>query len=162
MTVTHAGTLTVVRESFAMLAAAIEGLPDEALAWIPAPNTNSITVLTAHGVSATRFFLRCGSGEVGSMAGYRATERAEAFAARGTTAKALLTLIQDFVAEAETILRGGTEAHLGARVEWADVENPPPARTGAGSLFAAIGHLREHVGQAQLMRDLWLARESRA
>jgi hypothetical protein len=32
-----------------------------------------------------------------------------------------------------------------------------PDRNGAGTLMAAIGHLREHVGHCQLMHDLWLA-----
>lgn len=158
MTPTHAGALQIVRESLAFLTSAVADLPDEALEWKPLPSANSATVLVAHAVSASRFFLRAGSGKVGSMPEYRATERAAAFRASGVPKATLLQMISDFLVEAEAILDEGTEAHLAATVSLPVNDGMPvPDRNGAATLFAAVGHLREHVGHVQLMHDLWLA-----
>ena len=72
MTPTHAGALQITRESLAFLRAAIDDLPQSALDWKPLPRRNSAAVLVAHAISATRFFLRAGSGYVGSITEYRA------------------------------------------------------------------------------------------
>ena len=158
MTPTHAGVLQVTRESLAMIRAAVEDLPESALDWKPLPSANSAAVLVAHAVSATRFFLRAGSGNVGSLIEYRATDRVEAFRTHGTSKLALLEMLTAFSAEAETIVSAGTEDHLRAPVHMSSNDNlTVPDRNGAGTLFAAIGHLREHVGHLQLMHDLWLA-----
>lgn len=137
---------------------ALQGLPDDALLWKPAASANSLAVLAVHTVTATRFFLKCGCGQVGSIAEYRRTERAEAFQTSSATVAGLLAAFDALAREAETILAAGDERHLLLTVSWPDADPPVPSRTGAGSLFAAVGHLREHVGQAQLTRDLWLAR----
>jgi len=158
MTPGHAGALQIVRESLAFLRSAVADLPQEALDWKPLPSANSITVLVAHAITSTRFFLRAGSGDVGSIAEYRAGERAEAFRTANVPKQQLLEMIDAFPAEAEAILSQGTEAHLAGPVSMPTTDNlPVPERNGAGTLMAAIGHLREHVGHCQLMHDLWLA-----
>ncbi len=158
MTPTHEGALQVTRESLYFLRSAIEDLPDQAMDWKPLPGASSFAVMVVHCVTSTRFFLSAGSGRVGSLIEYRAGERAEAFRTAGVSKGALLELIDGFEGEASDILSPGTEAHLGARVELNVNDNlPVPLRNGAGTLFAAIGHLREHVGHVQLMHDLWLA-----
>lgn len=158
MTPTHAGALQITRESLSFLRAAIDDLPQAALEWKPLPEANSLSVLVAHAVSATRFFLRAGSGYVGSITEYRAGERADAFATSGVSKEDLLDLIDRFVDEATAILGEGTEEHITGEVEMPTTDNlPVPTRNGAGTLMAAIGHLREHVGHVQLMHDLWLA-----
>jgi hypothetical protein len=158
MTPTHAGALQVTRESLAAIRSSLNDMPPEALDWKPLPQANSITVLVAHCVSATRFFLRAGSGHIGSMVEYRATDRVEAFRASGIGKTELLAMLNDFGTEAEAILGEGTEDDLTSTVELPVNDNlPVPTRNGAGTLFAAIGHLREHVGHVQLMHDLWLA-----
>ena len=50
------------------------------------------------------------------------------------------------------------DADLAVTVDGAGEQTDVPTRTGLECLFHALAHLREHVGQAQLMRDLWLAR----
>ncbi|MGE3075597.1 MAG: DinB family protein [Dehalococcoidia bacterium] len=158
MTPTHSGVLQVTRESLTMIRSAINDLPEDALDWKPLPTANSASVLVAHAVTATRFFLRAGSGSVGSLTEYRATERAEAFRTKGLSKAHLLEMLTAFSAEAETIVAAGTEQHLAAAVSMPSNDNlAVPDRNGAGTLFAAIGHLREHVGHLQLMHDLWLA-----
>ena len=159
MTPTHAGALQIVRESLAFLRASVEDLPQDALDWKPLPTANSATVLVVHSITATRFFLNAGCGTVGSIADYRANERAAAFRARGVEKAELLAMIAAFGSEAESIVSAGTEAHLSATIEMPTNDGMPvPTRSGAGTLFAATGHLREHVGHVQLMHDLWLAR----
>ena len=158
MTPTHAGALQIVRESLTMLRSAVDDMPQEALDWKPLPSANSMTVLVAHSLTATRFFLNAGSGNVGSMVEYRAGERPAAFRTTGLPKAELLAMIDAFSAEAESIVSGGTEAGLASTVELPTNDGMPvPTRNGAGTLFAAIGHLREHVGHVQLMHDLWLS-----
>ncbi len=158
MTPTHAGALQITRESLAFIKAALADLPEEALEWKPLPAANSVTVLVAHAISATRFFLRAGSGQAGSMVEYRATERPAAFRASALSKARLLEMLAEFSTEAEAILATGTEAQLAAVVSLPTNDGlPVPDRNGAGTLMAAIGHLREHAGHIQLMHDLWLA-----
>lgn len=160
MTPTHQAALDVARQSFGMLKEAIAGLPDEAFDWTPAPNTNSLTVLTRHSLAACRFFFGAVSGEPGSIAEYRKGDRAEAFRAQGGTATTLTAAIDAGVRDLAVILAPGAESHLAAMIGWPAEAPDVPTRTGAEILVNGIGHLREHVGQAQLMRDLWLARQA--
>ena len=96
------------------------------------------------------------------MSEYRAGERAEAFRTAGVAKQQLLDMLAAFEAEAEGILVAGTEAHVSGTVSLPTNDNlPVPDRNGAGTLLAAIGHLREHVGHCQLMHDLWLAEHPR-
>ena len=141
-----------------MFTEALEGLPDEALAWRPdAENTNSMAVLATHCVTATRFWLGLGAGQIGSIDEYRKRYRAPSFEVSGAAAGELKAQFDAALAELADVMARGTEAHLTARITWP--EDPSMTPTGAEALFRAVGHLREHVGQAQLMRDLWLARK---
>ncbi len=158
MTPTHEGALQITRESLHFLRSSIGGLPEEAMDWKPLPGASSLAVLVVHSVTATRFFLRAGSGEAGSLAEYRSGDRADAFRTAGIGKGDLLGMVTAFGGEAEAILAKGTGEHLAARVELNAADDMPvPVRSGAGTLFAAIAHLREHVGHVQLMHDLWLA-----
>jgi hypothetical protein len=160
MTPTHQATLDVSRQSLGMLKQAIAGLPDDAFDWAPAPNTNSLTVLVRHSISSARFFFGVASGRPGSFAEYTKGDRSEAFAAEGGNAETLRQAIDDFLPEFETILAGGRDEHLTEMIGWPEEAPQMPTRTGMEVLIAGVGHLREHVGQAQLMRDLWLGRNS--
>jgi uncharacterized damage-inducible protein DinB len=157
MTPTHAAALQVTRDSVAMIVEALDGLPDEAAEFTPAPNTNSIAVLVAHCVTSTRFWLADGAGGVSSIVRYRAADRAPAFQTHGQSIAALRELAGTLPGDAEIILARGTEANLTEVVAWPEDRGEAP-RSGAVCLVHAVGHLREHVGQIQLMRDLWLAR----
>ena len=159
MTPTHQAALTTVRDSFAMLTEALAGLPDEALSWRPeAENTNSIAVLATHCVTATRFWLALGAGQIGSIDEYQRRFRAPSFEVFGAAVGELDGRFAAVLEELGAVMANGTEAHLSARIAWP--EDPSVTPTGAEALFRAVGHLREHVGQVQLMRDLWLARRT--
>jgi hypothetical protein len=115
-----------------------------------------MAVLVRHSLSALPFFFACSAGKVGSIAAYRAGDRAEAFQEQGGSAKELQALIGKAMPALEQILASGSQEALDAVVEW-PTEDPTLRRTGLEALINIVAHLREHVGQAQLMRDLWLA-----
>jgi uncharacterized damage-inducible protein DinB len=156
MTTVHHAAFVVAEESFAMLRDAVAGLPNEALDWKPAPESNSLNVLVLHSISATKFWMAAGAGAQRSIADYRESERAPAFEAKGRSAAELEAAINTAIEDLKDILSKGTEEHLVAEVSWP--EDPSMTKTGARGLFHAIAHLREHVGHAQSVRDLWLAR----
>ncbi len=158
MTPTHAALLPILRNSLTMLREALDGLPDEATAWTPAPNTNSLTVLTVHSLTSIRFFLGNGCGQVRTITAYRAEDRTPAFASQGEPTVDLIARIDSGLPQLEALLANAAEADLTAAMTWPPEDAATLPATGAGCLFHAIGHLREHVGQAQLMRDLWLNR----
>jgi hypothetical protein len=142
-----------------MLRDALDGLPDEAADWTPAPNTNSLTVLTIHSLTSLKFWLGNGSGRQMTFERYRAEDRAPSFASTAQPVAALIERIDAALPEIEAILAAGDEASLSAKLPPAPADAAPDLpETGVGCLFQAVAHLREHVGQAQLMRDLWLAR----
>ena len=158
MTPTHAAALIVVRESLTLMHKALEGLPDEAAGWRPAPGTNSLVVLVEHSITSTRFWLRNGSNQRGSLLRYRAEDRAPAFGATGKSIADLVRDLDSFAREAEATLSGGDERALEAVLDWRSEDASEPVHTGVEALLRGLAHLREHVGQAELMRDLWLAR----
>ena len=158
MTPTHTAALNVARESFAMLRTAVDGLPIEAADWTPAPDTNSLDVLASHCITSARFWFGCGSGVRASATGYQRGERAPSFEAHGKGTAELTAMIDAFQPELMAILEAGTEADLDVTVDWPGEQTDMAVRSGRECLFHAVAHLREHVGQAQLMRDVWLAR----
>lgn len=146
-------------ESFAMLRAAIEDLPDDAFDWTPAPNTSSLSVLLDHVRSSTRFWVASGAGLTPSRKRYIDAERPAAFEARGATAADSVAELTAALAEIESLLASGDTAAIEGTVSWPDDDSLEP-RPGVYCLVHSMGHLREHVGQVQLMRDLWLAKEA--
>lgn len=157
MTPTHSAALRETFEYLSLLKDALGGLPDDAVNWKPAPSANSIAVLVHHSLAATRFWLRNGSGQVDSIARYRAEDREPAFETADATVSSLEAAIDHATGEFETILAKGTDDCLDTLVSWPD-EDPAAARMAVSGLMHATSHLAEHVGQVQLTRDLWLAR----
>lgn len=145
----------VLRDSFTMLSDALEGLPDAALDWTPVSGTSSLAVLATHSMTSTLFWIAAATGAAPEREEYMAKQRPASFQARGTTAEALRSRIADTIPEVTRLLAQGTDVSLADEMPW--VEESGRRRTGAECLVHAVAHLREHVGQAQLMRDLWLA-----
>lgn len=149
----HAATLTILRESFAALRDTLDGLPPAALDWKPYPDGNTLAVLTMHSIAATRFWIAAGCGQPRSLAEYRSGERQASFEVKGRVAPDLQASIDGAVEQMAGLLGQGTAEQLERKLEWP--EDPSVKRTGAESLIHAIAHLREHVGQAWMTRDLW-------
>ncbi len=156
MDTTYAAAQLITDVSLSMLRDAVAGLPDRAVQWKPLPNTSSLNVLVVHSITSARFFLGCGAGKKTSRRQYLEAGRVVAFESKGATTAQLLEAIDEATVEFRHLLGHAPPGALTAVVEWPD-EYPDDAFTGVECLFRAIGHLREHVGHAQLMRDLWLA-----
>lgn len=159
MTPTHEAALDSARDSLGVLKEILSGLPDEAMSYVPVPDGNSLAVLTAHALSATKFLYACGSGKASSFLEYRNGERASSFEVKDGTVASLTAAIDAGLADFAQILSLGSEENLGHIVSWPNEEGAP-VRTGALCLVHGAAHLREHVGHAELTRDLWLAIQS--
>lgn len=152
---TYEAANIVLRESFAMLTTALEGLPDAALDWTPTSGMSSLAVLATHAVTSTLFWVGAASGTSPERDQYFGKDRPASFQARGTNAELLRERITATLPDIERMLRQGTDVSLTDEMPW--VDQGDRHRTGGECLVHAAAHLREHVGQAQLMRDLWLA-----
>lgn len=134
-------------EAFGQIRDAIEGLSPEALAWRPpAEDTNPITVLATHGLHSTRWWLTVARG-----APLPDRDRPSEFVAETGNAEELLSFTDRMVSDCR------------ARLDPAEPFDPAVTRevpdddpvTAAWALLHALEHLREHVAQAQLTRQLW-------
>jgi uncharacterized damage-inducible protein DinB len=130
---------------------ALTGLPPAALDWSPGPELNTLGVLAIHTAGATRFW-------IGEMAGADGSNRvrAQEFASRGQDAAALRARLDEVLAHSLGVLARLTPADLGA-----ERTHPQSGQTCtvAWALLHALDHLSEHVGHAQMTRQLWLGRQ---
>jgi hypothetical protein len=140
---------------------AIDGLTVEGLGWRPAgEDTNTIGVLVVHAMHSTRWWLSAATG-----ADMPDRDRPSEFRTEVADVDELRSLFEGFAAQCGALLDGVT-AFDGA----AERSTPSTSRggrsgrsetvTGAWALLHALEHLREHVAQAQLTRQLWEARVS--
>jgi uncharacterized damage-inducible protein DinB len=147
---------TLVGESLTEMRSAIDGLPAEALNWRPAADTNSIAAMVTHALLASRLWLRMAMGlslpERDRDAEFRAAPAdAAEFRSWVTSVSSECTQalesaeVIDWEAARQTQGRGG---------------NAPPVVPAAHALIHATEHLRGHVDQVALTRQLWDARSS--
>lgn len=136
-----------LRELIRDFDAVLDGLPQAALDWSPGPELNSLTVLATHAVGSTRYWV--GDVVAGDPSG-RVRERE--FQTTGGDAAQLrqrLASLQEYV---RGVLSELTLADL-------EQEHFAASRNGnvtaAFSLLHALAHLAEHVGHAQVTRQLW-------
>ncbi len=132
---------------------ALDGLPPEALDWVPGQDMNSISVLVFHLTGAERFW-------IGDVAAQEPSDRdrdAE-FKVKGLGTDALKKRLDD------------TLTHAGAALEkfsLQDLELPrrsPQTNrefTIGWALLHALEHAREHAGQIQITRQLWEQKENK-
>lgn len=133
-------------ESVDHLREAIDGLSPEALAWQPAgEDSNPITVLAVHGMHSSRWWLSIARGLP-----LPERDRPSEFVAESASDTELLSFVDAMAAECR------------ARLDAAEAFDPTAIRptpegdpvTAAWALLHALEHLREHVAQAQLTRQL--------
>jgi uncharacterized damage-inducible protein DinB len=147
----------IVEESIDGMRGAISGLPAAALNWRPSEDgTNPIAVLAVHAMHSTRSWLAVAVGaplpDRDRDAEFRTVvddpaELLETVDALSEECRALLT---------EDAFEPGVmrESHSRASSGRAEVVS------GAWALLHAVEHLREHMGHAQLTRQLWEGREA--
>ncbi|MFN0145282.1 MAG: DinB family protein [Dehalococcoidia bacterium] len=153
---TYEAATHVLRATLGDLTQLLDDLPAEAADWRPFAEANSLAVLVRHGLTATRFLSATAAGLEPDRAAYMANDRAEAFAASGTTPEVLRGEIAAALPEIEAALARGSDAALTAQASWA-LGGSTRFPSGAELLIHAMGHLKEHTGQAGLLRDLWKA-----
>jgi hypothetical protein len=148
----------IFEESVEALQRAISGLPAEALNWRPAgEGTNPIAVLAAHAMGATHSWVAVALG-----APLPERDRDAEFRTVADDPTRLLARV-DGVAEACRALLATTDAFDPAAMRTSHSRMSSgefEVVSGAWALIHALEHLREHMGHAQLTRQLWERREA--
>jgi|DewCreStandDraft_1066081.scaffolds.fasta_scaffold00088_33 hypothetical protein len=147
-----AAAYDIIQTSIQDLRATVADMGREALNRAPAPDTNSIAVLVAHAVTSAKTLLDAALTGRMDRGHYMGTVRPAAFATRDADAAALLALLDDLARTAERLTTEGVRADYAAPVAYIGGEGPP--RTRAWCLLHAVEHLREHVGHAQLTKQV--------
>ena len=132
--------------------AAVDGLPPDALNWRPAgDDTNSIAAMANHAVTSARTWL-----SVAVEAPLPDRDRPTEFDYAARDSGELLALVDGMFEECLALVDKSREVDWGAlRRHWdatRDIE-----LFAAWALLHAVEHLREHVGQISLTRQLWEA-----
>jgi uncharacterized damage-inducible protein DinB len=126
---------------------AIDGLPDEALDWLPAEGMNSVAVLVVHMAGSLRYW-------VGDVAAQEPSdrERSAEFLVRGLTSgelKQRLAASREYTRE------------IAGRLTLEDLGNKRTSAmndreiTVSWALLHALEHTALHVGHIQMTRQLW-------
>jgi hypothetical protein len=144
-----AAARTIILDSLAAMRATIDGLPPGRLNWRPAGDeTNSLAALTAHALGSTRNWLAF------SLAGPLPERNREAeFRVHSKSADALLSYFDSVTADCERLLDSA------GAVDWSAVRQvhgstAAEQASAAWALVHTVEHLREHLGQALLTRQL--------
>jgi uncharacterized damage-inducible protein DinB len=126
---------------------ALEGLPPEALDWVPGQDMNSICVLVFHLTGAERYWI----GDVAAQEPSDRNRDAE-FKVRNVGMEVLRKRVTDTLDYAKQVLE---------KLSLQDLEStrvsPRDGRTFTvgWALIHALEHATEHKGQIQLTRQLW-------
>ncbi len=140
----HLNTLQTCHNN---ILSSLQGLPAEALDWVPGPGMNSLTVLVFHLTGSERYWI----GDV-AMGEFSGRNREAEFQARGVEAEALRARLNDSLVYARSALGRLSLAQL-------DQERLAPSDgrkvTVAWALLHALVHVSEHVGHIQITRQLW-------
>jgi uncharacterized damage-inducible protein DinB len=139
---------SIVGESLDAMRAAIAGASADALNRRPAgEDTNPIAVLVVHALSSTRWWLSVALGEP-----VPERDRPSEFLTTVTGADELLGVFDPIAADCRALLSADVALDPGAiREDPRDGDRV----TAAWALIHAVEHLREHVGHAELTRQLF-------
>lgn len=148
-----AAAVDLLRTNAADLRAAITGLGPATLNRAPVPDSSSLAILVEHAVSSTITQVEAAITGHMDRGRYMTEVRPAAFATRDADEARLHAALDRLDALINRLERQPpTDGYAG------DILYEPPAggppRTRLWSLIHAIEHLREHVGHAQLTRQL--------
>ena len=126
---------------------AIDGLPQEALDWVPGSELNSLCVLVIHTAGAERYW-------IGDVIGGNLSDRVreEEFHAKGISVKGLNDRLDEVLSHSQSVLNA---------LDLNDLEttrtSPRDSRevTVAWSLAHALEHTALHLGHIQIIKQLW-------
>lgn len=126
--------------------ATLEGLPSEALDWVPGPEMNSLAVLAAHVAEAEHYWI----GEIAGGDDAHRT-RSDEFETQGLTAEQLIEQLNAAQAHNRRVLEALTLEDLAIQ--------RPHAKRGqvrvSWALLHALEHTGLHTGHMQITRQLW-------
>ena len=144
--------LALLRVQLNELKTIVSEVPADGLDWTPGPGVNSLAVLAAHTAGATRML----AGD--AMSGNPSSrDRDGEFQTQAFTADSLCALLDDAGAAVERALAPLTLQDLhGTRF----VARQGRERTTVWLLLHALEHAAQHVGHAQLTRQLFDQRSS--
>ena len=146
---TIAAARELFEEALAEMREAIDGLPPEALSWRPpAEDSNTLTILATHAMHSSRWWCTIARG-----APLPDRDRPSEFVAESGSVDEILVFMDAMAEDCRARLDPDEPFDPGAERTVPDDE---PV-TSAWALLHALEHLREHVAQAQLTRQLWLA-----
>jgi uncharacterized damage-inducible protein DinB len=145
--------LRLLEEKHADFAAALAGLPPEAINWEPGDGMNSLAVLAAHSAGAERFWI----GDI-ALQEPLARDRPGEFATRDYTAEQAAARLRWSLDYARDALGRLSVAELAA--PRLNPRNGGETTVG-WALLHALEHTAMHAGHAQLTRQLWEARAPR-
>ena len=135
---------------------AVKGLDAATLAKAPAPETSPLVTLVRHTATSTRYQLGCAATGRGDQRQYRGEIRPTAFAGDEAGADSLIRIIDTLEEEGRRLIADVPLDRLGDRVDLGDNGDDGPTR--AWMLIHALEHFREHVGHAQLTRQVLVMR----
>jgi len=134
------------RRQHADIAQAVEGLPLEALDWVPGAEMNSINVLVAHSLGAERRLIG------GVALGEPSNEgREEEFTTRGLSADE----VKRRLASADEFLRNALPRISVSDLDVIRTTHHNEQRSVAWTLLHALEHTGQHLGHIQITRQLW-------
>ncbi len=146
----------VLRAARDDMRAAIDGLPTDALNWRPTrDDSNSIAVLAIHSLTSTRHWLAVAVDEP-----FPSRDRDAEFEATARKPAELLHFVDSATAVCLSLVDKSRVVDWSALRDHWDPERDLQVFA-AWALLHALEHLREHVGQMSLTRQLWERRESR-
>lgn len=128
----------------------MDGLPAEALDWVPGPEMNSIAVLVAHTTGSLRYWI--GEAALGEPVN---RDREREFQTKGVSAAELLQRLDVFLAYVRIAL---------PKMDWKELAEESSAQqngkpvTRGWALLHALEHGYLHLGHVQLTAQLWRGR----
>jgi hypothetical protein len=144
----------LVGDSLSELRAAVDGLPVEALNWRPIPDTNSIAILVAHTLGATRLWVKLAVGQL-----LPERDRDAEFRASASDATIFMRHLDSMARECLAALDSVESVDWSAmRATQGRGGDAAPEVSAAYAVIHVTEHLRGHVDQVSLMRQLWDAR----
>jgi hypothetical protein len=138
----------IVGESLDAMRRAIGGASPKSLNWRPAgDDSNPIAVLAVHALNSTRWWLSV------SITGVEPErDRPSEFRTTVSSEEELLSFVDPLAAECRALLeKGGAFDPTASRTD----PDEGSTVTAAWALIHAVEHLREHVAQAELTRQMW-------
>jgi uncharacterized damage-inducible protein DinB len=139
--------LASLTEQHAELLKQLDGLTQAGLEWVPAEGANSLAVIAAHVAGSQKYWL----GDVVSGRESK-RDRPGEFATKGVGMEGLRAAMDSAMRDSEAVLSTLTPDEL-TETRFAPLQKGE--RSVGWVLNHMLAHISEHVGHAQLTRQLW-------